>query len=201
MTSVFPTAYFGSIAYFRELIRAQKVHIEAKEHFVKQSIRTRCDIQVSNGLRHLSVPVIKKNGNKTVMEDIEISYTDNWQNDHWRTISSAYASSPFFEHYGDEVKQLIFTSEKNLLKLNMRITEKVLEWLSIENVEVEYTEEFTHPSAERDFRHYPFDDRLNTKKYHQVFEPENKFIPNLSILDLIMNEGPMARKWFVESVN
>lgn len=127
MTSVFPTAYFGSIAYFRELIRAQKVHIEAKEHFVKQSVRTRCDIQVSNGLRHLSVPVIKKNGNKTVMEDIEISYTDNWQNDHWRTISSAYASSPFFEHYGDEVKQLIFTSEKNLLKLNMRITEKVLD--------------------------------------------------------------------------
>lgn len=199
MNPVFPTAYFGSIAYFRELIRAQKVHIEAKEHFVKQTIRTRCDIQVSNGLRHLSVPVIKKNGNKTVMEDIEISYSDHWQNDHWRTIASAYASSPFFEHYGDEVKQLIFSGERNLLKLNKRITDKVLEWLFFENVVIEYTEEFAHPSLERDFRHFHFDDRLNTKKYHQVFESENGFIPNLSILDLIMNEGPMARRWFVES--
>ena len=201
MKTVFPTAYFGSIAYFRELIRTQKVQIEAQEHFVKQTIRTRCDIQVSNGLRHLSVPISKKNGNKTVMKDIEISYTDNWQNDHWRTIESAYASSPFFEHYCDEVKQLIFSGEKNLLRLNRRITEKVLEWLSIENLKVEYTKEFSLPLAARDFRHFPFDDRLSTRRYHQVFEVENGFIPNLSILDLIMNEGPMARKWFVESVN
>jgi hypothetical protein len=201
MKTVFPTAYFGSIAYFRELIRTQKVQIEAQEHFVKQTIRTRCDIQVSNGLRHLSVPISKKNGNKTVMKDIEISYTDNWQNDHWRTIESAYASSPFFEHYCDEVKQLIFSGEKNLLRLNRRITEKVLEWLSIENLKVEYTKEFSLPSAGSDFRHFPFDDRLSTRKYHQVFEVENGFIPNLSILDLIMNEGPMARRWFVESAD
>jgi hypothetical protein len=201
MKPVFPTAYFGSIAYFRELIRTQKVQIEAQEHFVKQTIRTRCDIQVSNGLRHLSVPISKKNGNKTVMKDIEISYTDNWQNDHWRTIESAYASSPFFEHYCDEVKQLIFSGEKNLLRLNRRITEKVLEWLSIENLKVEYTKEFSLPSAGSDFRHFPFDDRLSTRKYHQVFEVENGFIPNLSILDLIMNEGPMARRWFVESAD
>ncbi len=197
MTRVFPSAYFGSIAYFRELICAQKVHIEAKEHFLKQSVRTRCDILVSNGIRHLSVPVIKKNGNKTVMEDIEISYTDNWQNDHWRTIASAYASSPFFEHYGDEVKALIFSGEKNLLRFNMRITQKLFDWLSIENIEIDYTTEYALPSADSDFRQFPFDDRLKTLKYTQVFEAENGFIPNLSILDLIMNEGPMARKWLL----
>lgn len=201
MTPVFPTAYFGSIAYFRELIRAKKVHIEAKEHFVKQSVRTRCDILVSNGLRHLSVPVVKKNGNKTVMEDIEVSYTDNWQKDHWRTIASAYASSPFFEHYGNDVKQLIFSGEKNLLSLNKRITEKVFEWLAIEDVKLEYTEDFYLLSMDGDFRQFPFDDRLFTRKYHQVFEVENGFIPNLSILDLIMNEGPLARRWFVNSAD
>jgi hypothetical protein len=201
MTSVFPTAYFGSIAYFRELICADEVGIEAKEHFVKQSVRTRCDIMVSNGLRQLSVPVVKKNGNKTVMEDIEISYTDHWQNDHWRTIASAYASSPFFEHYCDEVKHLIFSGEKNLMRLNKVITEKVIEWLSIENLEIEYTKEFSLPLAARDFRHFPFDDRLSTRRYHQVFEVENGFIPNLSILDLIMNEGPMARRWLVDSAD
>lgn len=195
MTSVFPTAYFGSIAYFRELVRAQKVLLEAKEHFVKQSIRTRCDILVSNGLRYLSVPVIKKNGNKTAMEDIEISYTDNWQNDHWRTIASAYSSAPFFEHYGEEVKALIFLNEENLLRLNEKIIKTILAWLSIDLVTMESNTEFVQ--SDSDFRAFPFDDRLNTKKYTQVFEAENGFIPNLSILDLIMNEGPMARRWLL----
>ncbi len=195
MTPVFPTAYFGSIAYFRELVRAQKVLIEVKEHFVKQSVRTRCDILVSNGIRHLSVPVIKKNGNKTVMEDIEISFTDNWQNDHWRTIESAYSSAPFFEHYGEEVKALIFSEEENLMRFNEKITNTVLAWMSIDFISLDYTIEYAQ--SESDFRAFPFDDRLNTKKYTQVFEAENGFIPNLSILDLIMNEGPMARRWLL----
>jgi hypothetical protein len=195
MKSVFPTAYFGSIAYFRELVRAQKVLIEVNEHFVKQSVRTRCDILVSNGIRHLSVPVIKKNGNKTVMEDIEISFTDNWQNDHWRTIESAYSSAPFFEHYGEEVKALIFSEEENLMRFNEKITNTVLAWMSIDFISLDYTIEYAQ--SESDFRAFPFDDRLNTKKYTQVFEAENGFIPNLSILDLIMNEGPMARRWLL----
>jgi hypothetical protein len=195
MNGVFPTAYFGSIAYFQAIAQKNNVCIEAKEHFVKQSVRTRCDIMVSNGLRYLSVPVIKKNGNKTAMDDIEISYTENWQTDHWRTIESAYSSAPFFEHYGEEIKALIFSNETNLLRFNEKISKTILAWLSIDSVTMESTLEFAQ--AEHDFRSYPFDDRLKTHKYTQVFEAENGFISNLSILDLIMNEGPMARKWLL----
>jgi hypothetical protein len=195
MNGVFPTAYFGSIAYFQALVEAQNVSIEAKEHFVKQTIRTRCSILVSNGPRYLSVPVVKENGNKTPMDRIRISYTENWQNDHWRTIESAYSSAPFFEHYEEEVKALIFSNEENLLRFNENITNTILEWLSIENITREFTTEFAN--AKHDFRAFPFDDRLNTLMYIQVFEAENGFIPNLSILDLIMNEGPMARKWLL----
>jgi len=150
---------------------------------------------VSNGLRYLSVPVIKKNGNKTAMDDIEISYTENWQTDHWRTIESAYSSAPFFEHYAQELKALIFLNEENLLIFNEKITKTILAWLSIDFVMMESTTEFIQ--SDSDFRSFPFDDRLNTKKYTQVFEAENGFIPNLSILDLIMNEGPMARRWLL----
>jgi len=195
MNDVFPTAYFGSIAYFQALVHEQNVCIEAKEHFVKQTIRTRCSILVSNGLRYLSVPVVKENGNKTPMDRIRISYTENWQNDHWRTIESAYSSAPFFEHYEEEVKALIFSNQENLLRFNENITNTILDWLSIDFITTEFTTEFV--KAEQDFRTFPFDDRLNTKKYTQVFEAENGFIPNLSILDLIMNEGPMARRWLL----
>ena len=196
MNGVFPTAYFGSIAYFQALVHEQNVCIEAKEHFVKQTIRTRCSILVSNGLRYLSVPVVKENGNKTPMDRIRISYTENWQNDHWRTIESAYSSAPFFEHYEKEVKALIFSNEDNLLRFNEKITNTILDWLSIDSVTKQFTSEFAN--AEHDFRTFPFDDRLDIKKYTQVFEAENGFIPNLSILDLIMNEGPMARKWLLD---
>ena len=127
------------------------------------------------------------------MENIEISFTDNWQNDHWRTIESAYSSAPFFEHYGEEVKALIFSEEENLMRFNEKITNTVLAWMSIDFISLDYTIEYAQ--SESDFRAFPFDDRLNTKKYTQVFEAENGFIPNLSILDLIMNEGPMARRW------
>ena len=79
------------------------------------------------------------------------------------------------------------------MRFNEKITNTVLAWMSIDFISLDYTIEYAQ--SESDFRAFPFDDRLNTKKYTQVFEAENGFIPNLSILDLIMNEGPMARRW------
>jgi hypothetical protein len=52
--------------------------------------------------------------------------------------------------------------------------------------------------ARDDFRSYDFflaeDD---FKPYQQVFSYTNKFEPNLSLLDLLFNEGPFARNWVI----
>ena len=90
MTPIFPTAYFGSISYYKSLFSFSSILIEGNENFIKQSLRNRCDIATSNGILQLSVPVRKINGSKTKSKVIEISNDTNWQKNHWKAIESAY---------------------------------------------------------------------------------------------------------------
>ncbi len=196
--AVFPTAYFGNIAYFAELAKSTSPIIEGKEHFVKQTIRTRCSIMGANGIQQLSIPVIRPNGSKTLMENVLVSETDPWKKIHWRSIESAYASAPFFEEYDQEIKQLIFQEETNLLKYNQRITEEILQLLDI-NLELGRTESYETTNELVDFRMVDFESPIDMKKYIQVFGDSNQFSANLSILDLLFCEGPMARKWLINS--
>ncbi|MDP5011774.1 MAG: WbqC family protein [Crocinitomicaceae bacterium] len=196
--AVFPTAYFGNIAYFAELAKSTSPIIEGKEHFVKQTIRTRCSILGANGIQQLSIPVIRPNGSKTLMEDVLVSETDPWKKIHWRSIESAYASAPFFEEYDQEIKQLIFQDETNLLRYNQRITEEILKLIDI-NLELGRTESYETYDKLVDFRMVDFESPIEIKKYIQVFVDSNQFSANLSILDLLFCEGPMARKWLINS--
>lgn len=198
MKPIFPTAYFGSIAYYKSLFSFPSILIEGNENFIKQSLRNRCDISTSNGILQLTVPVRKINGSKTKSKDIEISNDTNWQKNHWKAIESAYSSSPYFEHYEIEIKNLIFNDEINLINFNNKIYITIAQWLGI-MTHVSITKEFNlELNKEFDFRNQ-FDknnkiDKNTFTKYNQVFENEIGFIPNLSILDAIFALGPMARK-------
>ena len=197
MTPIFPTAYFGSISYYKSLFSFSSILIEGNENYIKQSLRNRCDIATSNGILQLSIPVKKINGSKTKTKDIQISNDTNWQKNHWKAIESVYSSSPYFDHYETEIKELIFNDEVNLIKFNNLIHNSIAQWLGIKT-EVSFTSEFIHNlNEEIDFRNQ-FDkknhiDKDSFKTYHQVFENEIGFIPNLSILDAIFALGPMAR--------
>ena len=198
MTTIFPLAYFGNIAYFRELIQAENCILEIKEHFVKQTVRTRCEIATANGLLQLNVPVVRKNGSKTVLEAIEIAYDTDWRKSHWKAIESAYASAPFFDYYGSEVEELIYAKEKNLVQFNLNSTRRILSWLDI-SLELKTSGEYLNSAELRDFRGSDFSDSTAIAPYHQVFNSAEEFNPHLSILDVIFCEGPMARNWVVPS--
>ena len=107
MIPVFPIVYFGSIAYFKELAKYSEVFIETKENFPKQSYRNRCEIVGSNGILSLSIPTKRNNGSKTPIDEVILSKEENWKKRHWRSITSAYQSAPFFDHYGMEVEELL----------------------------------------------------------------------------------------------
>jgi hypothetical protein len=196
MVTVFPIAYFGNIEYFRELVEAKNPVLEIKENFVKQTLRTRCEILTANGLLQLSIPVIRHLGSKTPMDEISISDENNWRKIHWKAIESAYSSAPFFDYYGIEVKEMIFRAENNLVKFNNYITTKVLSWLDID-MTLTYSTEYLSEEIVVDHRANNFTKFKQMKPYQQVFAKEKEFIPNLSILDLIFCEGPLARKWIV----
>ena len=91
MNSVFPVAYFGNLVYFKSLLASKETVFEVHEYFVKQTLRSRCEIQSANGRIQLNIPVTKPHGSKTKMIDVEISYATDWQRIHWKSIESAYA--------------------------------------------------------------------------------------------------------------
>jgi len=196
---VFPSAYFGNIAYYQRIVAAADPVIETCEHFVKQTMRSRCEILGPNSVQTLSIPVVKVNGSKTAMKDIEI-LDDNWRTIHWRSIESSYASAPFFDYYELELKELLWNETKYLIEFNKKIHQRICTWLEIGGIE-KYSNSFVESTElNKDYRNDSFELSENEifPNYTQVFREKVECVQNLSILDLIMNEGPLARKWIVE---
>lgn len=199
MSSLFPVAYFGSVAYYKKMVQMKAISFELFENYVKQTLRNRTTILGPNGIQNLSIPVIKPDGNKTLTKNIQISHAEKWEKIHWRAIESAYSPSPYFDHYGTEVKELIYSEEINLVKFNLKIHETIVSWLELP-VECLTTHAYLKtPEAGLDFRD-DFQQRQQdeTYSYVQVFGQPEGFIPDLSILDAIFNLGPMARKLFID---
>jgi hypothetical protein len=122
---VLPSAYFPSLAYVRALLQDPQLVLDYKEHFVKQSIRTRAEILSANGVIQLNVPILHT-AHKQTLEVLQIDYSKNWQAEHWRAIESAYANSPHFEHYTHDIRQLFDAQYVYLHELNSAI----LKWIN-----------------------------------------------------------------------
>lgn len=191
------TAYFAPIQYYSEFLKADKVYIEQFENFIKQTYRNRCVVMGGNGPIQLIVPVVKGRGPKILIKNLKISYDTDWQRNHWRTIFSAFNSSPFFEYYKDDIQSFFETKHQFLLDFNMKIHETICELLEIENVTI-LTDDFEKvPEGTANFREsispkikVQTDSHFQPAKYTQVFSDKLGFEPNLSILDLLFNEGP-----------
>ena len=166
--------------------------IEVWETYHKQTYRNRCRVMTANGVECLSVPVVKVNGNHTMTKDIVISPIEPWQHIHSRCLESAYKAAPYFDHYYDYLMPVFKGHFERLIDLNDAALLTVLKMLKIKK-EIVYTTDYVR-EVENDFR-----EAFNPKKsprsdtfptYYQVFSTKFPFVPDLSILDLIFNEGP-----------
>jgi hypothetical protein len=193
---LFPSAYFPSIGYLKVLNKFQDAQIDLHENFVKQSIRNRCEILSANGKLKLIVPVKHDRSIKLTSGNIQIDYTDRWQIIHWRAIHAAYAHAPYFEAYEAEIKDCIFAKHNYLFEKNNVILKMIGTLLDI-SFERKFSEIYQATDAE-DYRSYDFlNPAEETKIYQQVFSYNKPFEPNLSILDILFNEGPFARNWIL----
>lgn len=201
------TAYFGPVYYYARYLYHDEVYLEQYENFPKQTYRNRCYILGSNGPVPLVVPVVKGRGSKTRIKDLEISYDTEWQRNQWQTIVSAYNSSPYFEYYQDELFPFFQTKSRFLIDHNMRIHEMLCGLMEVENklkltLDFERTPENTlnlRQSISPKIKEIP-DSAFQPKSYIQVFSEKYDFVPNLSILDLLFNEGPNAYDVLQESI-
>ena len=182
------TAYLAPIEYYAILLQEPNCSIELHEHFVKQSIRNRCDIYGANGKLQLTIPKQRKGSSKTIIKEINISYKQDWQKQHWTAIQSAYNSSPFFEYYQDELQPFFEAEETLLVDFNQKL-QKVILGLLQEEDNSNFTKEFQHQGNFTDLRNHKWN-LEKQEKYDQVFMEKHGFIANLSILDLLFNLGP-----------
>ena len=184
------------------------VYIEACENYQKQSYRNRCRFYGAEGVQTLSFPIIHKDGtHKQPIADIEIDYSTPWLQQHQKAIVSAYRTSAYFEYYMDELFGIMDGRPARLLDLNMQLTGFFIEKTGIA-VELRMTEDFSRDGSQttpdgntvicEDLRETIHPKRPDTilrdygleKPYFQVFSPKHGFQSNLSIMDLLFNEGP-----------
>ncbi len=190
--------YFGSINWYKLLFEFSDIYIEQYEVYQKMSFRNRCIIAGSNGLINLSVPIEKRRVQKLIMKDVRISYSENWQRQHWRSIFSSYRNSPFFEYYEESLKPLFQIKPVYLLDLNWEIMEWVIKRIKFsaqlhKSLEYVRTPNYVTLDARNLLTPKNYDQGEVDLKYQQVFEDRIGFKSNLCILDLLFCNGPASK--------
>jgi hypothetical protein len=208
--TLFSIAYLPPVQYMAHWVNAKKPVIEKHCNYIKQTYRNRCDILAANGVIPLTIPVAKASRPKVNTRDVEISYDTRWQSLHWRSIVSAYNSSPFFEYYMDDFRPFYEKSYRFLFDFNLELMQVIFDALDIP-LQIKFTDEYVkkdeldaadyrsliHPKKD----YTVLDKSFVPIKYRQVFYDRFEFIPNLSVIDLIFNKGPEAIDWLEDCIN
>ena len=199
--SIFPLFYHPPIAYFNHLIKNPgTVLIERHEHFPKQTYRNRTSIHSPNGKLDLIVPISRGSKFHTSVKDVKISYEFKWQRMHLMSLQTSYRSSAYFEFYEDELMPFYEKKWDFLFDYNEEILIFFIKALKLQ-FNYSFTEEYQKEYAGfQDFRlaiHPKKNQQLNVTPYFQVFEERNGFINNLSILDLLFNQGPQSKNYLL----
>lgn len=195
-----PLTCFGPIQNFAALA-THPIVFEGAEHFVKQSYRNRYEICGPNGMQTLSVPIKRKKKDHTPFRHIEISYAEDWQYLHWKSLEASYRSSAYFEFYEADLEGFYKEQPTYLFEFNLKALSTVCELLEIP-AEFTFTNSYEkQPVGLVDLRTTMGNKNQKTLSnlppYQQVFESKNPFYPNLSILDLLFNLGPQARQYLL----
>lgn len=192
--------YFGPIDQFAAIVGADRIIFENEDNYQKQTYRNRQYIYGANGKLLLNIPVKhqKKGDGHQKYKEVKIENDFHWHRDHWRSLQTAYRTSPFFEFYEDDFAPLYEKPARFLLDFNYRCLDLVFSCLSLD-VHYSKTEEFiARPPHVTDLRalvRSKREDPKNQTPYLGVFEEKHGFLKNLSVLDLLFNEGPNAREY------
>jgi hypothetical protein len=194
--AVLPMFYLPPVAYFTQLNAYRPdILIESQEHFPKQTYRNRTNIYSPDGVLTLTVPVVKGSKMHTNVKDVKISYDFKWQRLHWMGLETCYRRSAYFEYYEDDFAPFYQKHFTYLFDYNQQLLQMLLKFIKIQ-LPLQYTEtyEAEYPQL-HDFRKNistknEFD--FEQKPYFQVFNERNGFVKNLSIVDLLFNQGPQT---------
>jgi hypothetical protein len=194
-----PAACFPPISWYASPSAGHPVIIEQWETFPKQTIRNRYDILTAGGRKTLVIPVSKPSGNHTLTRDVRICFREPWHRTHWRSIVTAYRSSPFFTFYEDQLSSLFENPDNLLIPFNLNAIGLLNRLIGI-NPDIRLTETFLKESGDptdlrSNYKRGKGNRHMNMPAYPQVFQHLYGFTGELSILDLLFNLGPETRDY------
>ncbi|TSD66590.1 WbqC family protein [Inquilinus sp. KBS0705] len=192
--AVLPMFYLPPVNYFTNLLAFKpNIVIEKEEHFPKQTYRNRANIYSPDGILTLTVPVAKGSKNHTKTKDVKITYEFKWQRLHWLSLEACYRRSAYFEYYEDDFAPFYQKQFTYLLDYNTELFELLLKLMKIK-MELNFTETYepSYPNVSDMRSSFSTKNIPNAeqKPYFQVFEDRKGFLGNLSIIDLLFNQGP-----------
>ncbi len=190
---IHPT-YFPSISHFAAIVQAKSITFETDDNFQKQTNRNRMYIYSANGIQLLNIPIKHSNTVHQKFRDVQLETAFNWQKQHFKSLEAAYRTSPFFEYFEDDIRSLFEKKHRFMMDLDLETYDLVCNCLGIQS-DYSKTEEYHKEVKEQsDFRFLANGkkDMHQFEPYPQVFEEKHGFINNLSILDLLFNEGRYA---------
>ncbi len=196
---IYPT-YFPSISHCAAIAQASKITLETEDNFQKQTNRNRMYIYSPNGIQLLNIPIKHSNKSHQKTKDVKLETAFDWQKQHFKSLESAYRTSPFFEYFEDSLAPVFNKKIEFLLDLNLLTMEIVSSCLRMK-LEYEKTSEYFHEVDNMtDLRVLANGkkDATIVEPYSQVFGDKFGFINNLSVLDLIFNEGKFASDYLKE---
>lgn len=194
-TLLHPT-YFPSISHFVAMVQSDSIVFEMEDHFQKQTNRNRTYIYSPNGVQLLNIPVKHSKEAHQKTKEIKIETDFDWQKQHFKSLEAGYRSSPFFEYFEDDIRPLFEKKHSFLMDLNLEALEIVARCLRMK-LQFESTSEYFHEVDSQSIIDYRGlangkKDHSKFEPYTQVFDDKHGFLNNLSVLDLLFNEGKYA---------
>jgi hypothetical protein len=193
--------YFGSIAYWLGIIQSDKLWFEVCDNYQKQTLRNRCIILGANGSLSLSIPVKYSQNNRQLYRDVRIAYDSDWQQLHLKSLASAYQMSPFYEYYIAEIEALFLKQWEYLIEFNFASLKTLANCLELpmnyQKTKV-FALDYDHGMDLRSLSEKKATSPVKLKPYTQVFSQKFGFVSNLSILDLLFNEGPNSENYLLQ---
>lgn len=173
------------------------VRWEVMDNFQKQTYRNRSYICTDAGRHMLNIPIKHIGGDqgRQKYREVKLDNSYAWQRQHWRTLETAYRTSPFFEFYEDELVGLYQRSFTYLLDFNLKTIETVCQSMGMGMPTLKTEAYEKTPVTSKDARFLVNAKRkveFKQQNYVQVFGDRHGFIENTSILDLLFNEGSNA---------
>ena len=191
MRILLPIFYLPPVSWFAVFLKDEnQIVLEQYENFPKQTYRNRTNIYGANGRLSLIIPI--NHSGERVMKEIKVSHRENWQKLHWKSIKTAYQSSPYFEFYEDKLQKIFEFESDSLIQFNLNALKIVLDILKTEkaySLNIEYVKIPLEENYREKFSAKK-ESEIEMEEYYQTFTDKMGFMKDLSILDLICNKGP-----------